>query len=347
MAKYDYRGAIHCHSDFSDGKASFDEIAAAANEAGLDFVMTTDHDTLKPRDQGHDGWKDSTLFIVGAEITPEKNHLIVFGDGKLKGVTTLHKKQPQEVLDEVSKQGWLSFLAHPDHQGTKRFDIPSYSWEAWDAKGFTGMGIWDFMTDWQSKLDRDDVTVDVYNNFAQFLAGPRPETLKRWDEMNKTGKVVGIGELDNHAKEYKFEDETLKVFPFDVAFRTVLNHVLLNDPLHKDPAKAAAQILDAVKHGRLYISFDHAADPTEFSFEIDDGEQVAGMGDEFPLTESAEVFVSLPEDGLISILRDGQTVLEEQGNEAVLEITEPGVYRVEVLRNELMWIVSNPIFVKS
>jgi len=157
---------------------------------------------------------------------------------------------------------------------------------------------------------------------------------------------VGIGELDNHQKRYRFEGQELEVFPHGVAFRTVLNHVLLREPLERDPAKARAQILDAVRRGSLYISFDHSADPTEFSFEIDDGERVAGMGEEFPLEESAEAFVTLPEDGLISVLRDGQTVLETEGNEAVVEITEPGVYRVEVLHNELAWILSNPIRVK-
>ena len=53
MAKYDYRGVIHCHSTYSfDGKGDMEEIGKAANDAGLDFVMMTDHDTMEPVQKG-------------------------------------------------------------------------------------------------------------------------------------------------------------------------------------------------------------------------------------------------------------------------------------------------------
>ena len=85
MAKYDYRGAIHCHSTYSfDGKGDMDEIGKAANDAGLDFVMMTDHDTMEPVKKGENKWRESALMICGAELTPRNNHYIVFGDGVLK-----------------------------------------------------------------------------------------------------------------------------------------------------------------------------------------------------------------------------------------------------------------------
>ena len=68
-------------------------------------------------------------------------------------------------------------------------------------------------------------------------------------------------------------------------------------------------------------------------------------GGSFPLAETAEVIVTLPEEGIINVLRDGESIFEETGNEAVVEIAEPGVYRVEVIKNDMMWIVSNPITV--
>ena len=347
MADYDYRGAIHCHSKYSDGTGTFDEIAAAANDAGLDFVMMTDHETLKPRKDGHVGWKDSTLFIVGAEITPKNNHYIVFGDKDLKGVSKLREKEPQAIIDEVKKQGWMGFIAHPDHQGTEKFEVPSYKWEAWDAEGFTGMGIWDLMTDWQAQLDRDDLTPDLYHKFSEYLTGPRAETIERWDQLLQKGKVVGIGEIDNHNIEREYEGEKYNIFPYELAFKTITNHILLDGPLSKDAKEAEKQILDTIRHGRMYVSFDFDADPTEFSFEVDNNDgQVGKMGDEIPFVEGTEVVVSLPEDGLINILRDGTSLHEEQANEALIEVDQPGVYRVEVIRNELVWIMSNAIWVK-
>ena len=308
--------------------------------------MMTDHDTLKPRDDGHEGWKGSVLFIIGAEITPPKNHYIVFGDKKLRNVAKMKTKSPQECIDAVNKQGWLGFIAHPDHTGTSRFDVPAYPWEAWDAKGFTGMGVWDLMTDWLAQLDRDDVNIKLYEEFASFLTGPKAETLERWDKLNQEGKVVGIGEIDNHRAEREFEGNKLQIFPYDVAFRTVTNHVLLDAPLPKDPGEAQAKILAALQNGHSYVSFDFWDDPTEFTFEIDEGDTSASMGEEITLHDTAEVIVSLPDTGLINVLRDGKSVGEVEDNEAVIEINEPGVYRVEVMRNGLTWILSNPIHVK-
>jgi len=45
---YESVGALHLHSDFSDGALSITEIARIAEEADLDFLMFTDHNTLKP-----------------------------------------------------------------------------------------------------------------------------------------------------------------------------------------------------------------------------------------------------------------------------------------------------------
>ncbi|HYF01228.1 MAG TPA: CehA/McbA family metallohydrolase [Planctomycetota bacterium] len=347
MAKYDYKGVIHCHSTYSDGTGSMEEIAKAANEVGLDFVMMTDHDQMKPVKDGWERWHDSALIICGTEITPATNHYIAFGDKPLKDVEKLKALPPQEIINAVGAQDWFGFIAHPDHLGTRKFEIPSYRWDAWEATGYTGMGIWDLMTDWQAQLDRDDLSMEMYTEFEDWLTGPRIETLKRWDELNAKRKVVGIGEIDNHRYRKEYNGQTLEIFPYETAFKTICNHVLLDEPLEKDYKKAKKQILKAVRHGSLYISFDWWDDPTEFSFEIDNGEKVAGMGDEITLGEKTELVATFPQEGLLNVYCNGQSVLEEEGDEILLDISEPGTYRVEAMRNDIVWILSNAIYVKA
>ena len=346
MARYDYRGVIHCHTTYSDGTGTMEEVMKAANETGLDFVMMTDHDTMKPVDDGQEKWHGSSLLICGTEITPNSNHFIVFGENRLQDVERLRLKTPQEYVDAVNAQGWFGFIAHPDHTGTKRFEIPSYRWLDWDVKGITGLGLWDLMTDWQSQLDRDELSPDIYTDFASWLTGPRQETIERWDKLCGKGKVVGIGEIDNHNYVKEVNGKTYHVFPYETAFRTITNHILLEKPLEKDYAKAKTQILSAVRHGSLYISFDLWDDPTDFSFEVDNGDSVAGMGDEIQLgEEKTELVAMLPEVAIINIFRDGDSIHEEEADEVLLEISEPGVYRLEAMRNDLTWILSNPIWV--
>ena len=345
MAKYDYRGAIHCHSTYSfDGKGDMDEIGKAANDAGLDFVMMTDHDTMEPVKKGENKWRESALIICGAELTPRNNHYIAFGDGTLKDAEKLKEKSPQEIIDAVNKADWFGFIAHPDHLGTKKFDVPSYKWEDWNVTGYTGMSVWDLMTDWQSQLDRDDVSMEAYTEFESWLSGPRIESLNRWDELNKKGKVVGIGEIDNHKWPREYEGKTLEIFPYEKAFRTICNHVLLDKPLERDYDKARKQILDAIRHGNVYVSFDWWDDPTEFFFEIDNEVEVAGMGDTIALgDEKTELVASFPKEALLNVYRDGESILEEEADEILIEIDQPGVYRVEAMRNDIVWILSNPI----
>ena len=45
-------GAIHMHSVFSDGSGEVEEIARYAEEVGLDYLILTDHNTLRALKEG-------------------------------------------------------------------------------------------------------------------------------------------------------------------------------------------------------------------------------------------------------------------------------------------------------
>jgi hypothetical protein len=347
MYHYDYKGAIHIHSTYSDGKGEVKEIMDCANDVGLDFVILTDHDNLKALDEGLERWYGSSLLIVGTEISPRYNHYIAFGNGRLSNVEFLRNKKPQEFIDEISREGWLGFISHPDHEGTKRFEIESYKWLDWEVERFQGYCLWDLMSDWQEKLDRDELSMDIYHNFINYLSGPKGITMARWDEFNQKRKVIGIGELDNHRSERDYQGEKIIAFPYETGFKTILNHVLLENALDKDPNKAKAQILEAISKGRLYISFDWWDDPTEFSFQIEDDEKLLFIGDEGVFKGNAELIVSLPLKAYLTIFLNGRAIKEEEGDELIMKVDSPGVYRIEAYRNDLVWVISNPIYLRS
>ena len=58
-----WRGAIHVHSSVSDGAAGIDKIMAAAAEAGVDFLILSDHNPLGPRERPRPGWYGDVLLI--------------------------------------------------------------------------------------------------------------------------------------------------------------------------------------------------------------------------------------------------------------------------------------------
>lgn len=346
MDRYDYKGALHVHSTYSDGNGDVKEIMAGANAAGLDFVVLTDHDQLDP--QKHEGWHNSTLLIVGSEITPPENHMLVVGNGPLDGIGDLKKRLPQEYIDAASKQDWLSFIAHPNYVGSKKFGSGTYRWVDWGVSGFTGMSVWHLIDDWLRQLDREDITAaQVYDGFPKTLAGPDKEMLRKWDDLCQQRKVVAIGELDNHKMTRRYDDREFVVFPYETAFRSITNHLLLKTALSKDAKKAKAQVLEALRAGSLYISMDWENDPTDFTFYIDHLDENYYIGDELVLEDDADANVVLPDEADITLLRNSEPIREERGFEMVLPIDTPGVYRVEVRREGQPWIFSNPIYVKK
>jgi len=351
MELIDHAGVIHLHSAYSfDGRAPLPAIIAAARKNGLAFLLLTDHATLKARDDGFEGWQDGVLIVVGEEIAPRFNHYLAFG--LKEAVSTPNETAeipPQVYIDRVRDLGGMGFIAHPDHEGTELFHVKHYPWTDWRVAGYTGLGIWDFMTDWQSSLTGRLRALISYAFPAYFLRGPSPQTLARWDVLTQERRVVGIGELDNHDSPKRFGGMTLSVFPFRRAFNLIRTHVLTERPFSANSGDDIAALLDALQRGRAYVSLDHYRPATGFSLLVKEKDRCATLGDEFPLERSAEISIRVPHRAHIRVLRNGALFHETTGTELSLPIDEPGVYRAEaylsVLGRHRPWIFSNPVYV--
>ena len=185
----------------------------------------------RQEDEGLEGWHDGTLLIVGEEIAPRFNHYLAF---QLRNRSQPLKDSPdippQAYIDRVQSQGGMGFIAHPDHEGTPLFHVKHYPWTDWSVTGYTGLGIWDFMTDWQNSLSGHLRAILSYAFPAFFLRGPSAKTLDRWDRLTQERRVVGIGELDNHDTLKRILGFNLSVFPFARVFRLIRTHVLTESP---------------------------------------------------------------------------------------------------------------------
>ncbi|MDA8124439.1 MAG: hypothetical protein M0009_04520 [Deltaproteobacteria bacterium] len=342
----DLAGVIHLHSQYSfDGRAKMAEIIAAANGCGCDFLMLTDHSTLQARQEGWEGWHNGTLLMVGEEIAPRFNHYLAFGLPEAIGAVD---RSPQECIDRVREGGGIGFIAHPDHEGTALFHVKPYPWTAWSVAGYTGLGIWDFMTDWQKGLTGYLTAIASYVCPALFLRGPSAVTLARWDELTQKRPVVGIGELDNHDTPMPVAGLTFSVFSFARVLRLIRTHLLV-DPLTGNAEKDKALLFDALKRGRAYVALDYFRSAKGFSVILTEGERSATMGDEFHLRREAMLQVVLPHRARIRVIRNGAFFRQGEGKTLSAAIDKPGVYRVEgackVFGRYRPWIFSNPVYV--
>jgi hypothetical protein len=351
MNLYDYTGVIHLHSAYSfDGHVKLDEIIEAAKENGIDFLMLTDHDNLKARDDGWEGWQGKVLLIVGQEIAPRFNHYLCFNINKqiispedALGISS------QKYIDAVNKSGGFGFIAHPDHEGTKTFHVKHYPWIDWSVDGYTGISIWDFMTDWQSSLKGYMPSLLSFLFPAFFLRGPRDVTLARWDSLNQKRKIVGIGELDNHATVKRVGGFRIEALPFERAFKFVRTHICTKEPLSGDGKKDIALLLNSLLYGSCYAAMEYFEKADGFYFSIIKNDQQYFMGDSLSLTNNSHLEVKLPSSAAIRVIRNGTVWADKIQKNLSLTVTESGIYRIEAYVKACgkyrPWIFSNHIFV--
>ncbi len=336
---HEYVGSIHVHSNYSDGLRPIPEIAGIAAQVGLDFLLFADHMTLDPLKAELERWYGSTLAIIGYEINdPDNcNHYLAYG---LKEILQPGLSAPEYVRG-VREAGGIGFIAHPDEKRTAIPEIPPYPWTAWEAEGYDGIEIWNHSSEWLERITH----TNKYFRFLhplKYLEGPEPETLERWDRLNRTSPMPGIGGADAHAYPYRIGPITVYIFRYKVLFRGIRTHVLLHEPILHDPTSAREQALGALKAARCFITNYRWGDARGFRFEAESEHIRYVMGDTIR-AESADFCVRTPLPGMITLLKDGAVVAKAKGDRLYLRVVETGAYRIEVRRKGRPWIYSNHI----
>lgn len=112
-----YRGDSHLHTVYSDGRRTPDELVAAARAAGLDFIVSTEHNTTSAHLMWGDHATDDLLIVNGEEITTRSGHWAAIGLPVGKWIDWRYRaNDPQDFrtfVDEVHANGGLVTAAHP------------------------------------------------------------------------------------------------------------------------------------------------------------------------------------------------------------------------------------------
>jgi hypothetical protein len=351
MFDHEYVGNLHVHSLYSDGAATIKEIAVSAGKAGLDFVCINDHahmsNALHLEEEGYYG---SVLLLVGAEIGIRYHHYLAFD---LKTPVIENEQDPQQVIDEVNRQGAFGFIAHPFEKGMPFLEKSVvYTWNDLSVTGFSGVCIWNFTSRWKERIKTAFHGLFCISFKSRTLQGPSEETLHFWDRVCRERKVIGIGGSDAHGSFVKLGPFRLIPFTYDFLLKTINIHILLNRRMSKDFAAAKEEVYGAMKAGRLFVAHDGLAPAKGFRFDFssEEGSQLF-MGEEGPIGKGGTLVVETPRYSEIRLIREGQEVRTWRGKEAVYSVRDKGVYRVEVyLRVNLFgwrpWIFSNPIYLR-
>ncbi len=115
------RGAYHVHTSHSDGRGTLDEVARAAREAGLSFVVVTDHNVMSPEEQGY---RDGVLVVQGSEVSAPYGHVVALGTSRALD----REERRKDTLGTIRLLGGRAALAHPFH--------PRRPFTRWDRADF-------------------------------------------------------------------------------------------------------------------------------------------------------------------------------------------------------------------
>lgn len=347
--RHEVSGVIHCHSTYSDGMEPVPTIAEAANRAGLSFLLMTDHDTLAPLHELGEQWVNDTLLLFGVEVTPRHNHYLAYG---VSQAISPHLP-PAAYTAAVAEQGGIGFLAHPYEYGSPHLGQNSYSWEDWSVRTFTGMEIWNYFSEWISACRDPWSTAQSLVWWKRAVRAPYPETLARWDELGRQRRVVGIGGLDAHGFKVSLLGQKMTIHPYLRAFRSIRTHLMLPRPFTREVRSDRLLVMEALREGACFFANHEEGDPTGFRFSGWREDAWVEMGQEVTTERPGELFLSarIPyvhhRKPLMRILKDGQPIAETQDCDLQAWDQGPGVYRVEVWRNNRGWIFSNPIYVRG
>ncbi len=335
-----YLGAIHIHSNYSDGTGNIDSISKAAKKAGLSWIIITDHNNFDIEE----GFYNDVCVIKGEEISPDNaNHYIALGiKSYIPPASNITK-----TIEEVHKQNGFGFAAHPDESDFRKNSFPPIKWLDKNIIP-DGVEIWNWFSAWGDKFNDRNIFNIIYSYLFKhkLVREPARKTLEWWDLLNKNSNeiVPAISGVDAHALKIQKYLIPVTVFPYKTLFKTVTNVLFLTTPLSNNFATAKEQILRALKDGRnMIINKKNCKNIPVIN--IENRDEAVTCGETIKIDNQTYINIELPRTASIKILCDGLELYNLIAKTYKQLLNQTGKYRVEINVNGKGLAYTNPILV--
>lgn len=239
-------GVVHVHHAPShDTDAPFEDVLAAAREAGLDFVVLTEH-----AERGATGplpaaeraglhaeeGRRPVLVLVGVEIGTDDGHLLALDVPELPRPADASGRS---AIAAIHAQGGFAVVPHPFSSG---------GWSDWQAEfdglevhnnseAFRALGLGLPFAVLRSLADREGA-------LRGMLRRPTRE-LARWEELLATRRVIGFSGADAHQN---VSLAGIQLDPYAAMFGAVQT-ICPDTPLEE------RALWDALRTGRCFIRY--------------------------------------------------------------------------------------------
>ncbi|MFZ1080572.1 MAG: hypothetical protein WAO19_01450 [Candidatus Kryptoniota bacterium] len=357
---HEYSGVVHVHTQYSDGSDSYQQIGRMCDSLGIHFAIITDYNTVQPMIDNLAGRFGMSLIVPAVEISTngKHGHFLVIGDSiplvPQGGVTS-----DSVFHDALAKESMVipTHMFHP--RGT-------LDWDNWNTENFTGIELYNFDESWRNSLTFFGINkvIGAYVAYGfqeealNYLLEYPGEEMKKFDELNMSRKVVGIGSLDARSN-VKFGKNFYWHFPsyqslFDLVQTVIVTKEQFNGLYHHD----RELLLNAVRKGNMFVSFCGLEQARGFLFTATSDTDEVVMGDSLKVEKSAHLHIVMPDSSGVEtqIVWNGKIIASYDNASSIdFPVMHPGEYRVQAFQKRVMlplfmkrsfpWILSNPIYI--
>jgi hypothetical protein len=329
----------HVHSSMSDGLQSPEEIALQARDSGVSLVLLTDHGAPNRASSSFREIVEGVTIVGGSEASLPDGRLTFFGAQDVPGYRL--SSFPPDAIDDARDWGAFSVLAYPDD--------PRYRWRYWNKDLRPGgIEVLNLFTSLRSGSWAEQLQLAVYYPFSHYyflkrIAVPA-ESLTHWDNLLQRERIWGFVASDAHGGFHVTPLLSIKLPSYADTFSFA--GMGIDKKYESDPEAA-------IRSGDFFNCIRGAGEPGKFEFFAHHEARDFPSGSDVPLGSRLHVEVRAGRQAVRLVLKkDGAAVRENAGEHLDLENAPTGVYRVEVflvkhplLRENVPWILSNPIFV--
>ena len=202
------KGDLHMHTLFSDGHFTLDELVTKAQDRGLDFIFSTEHNTYSANlTWGRHATKD-LLVGRGIEVTTQFGHWNALGLLPEQYIDPIvhDRKKPDESLlagvDEVHAQNGLAIINHP------YAECKCCSWDFSFHDNMDAIEVWN--GPWR-RHPKDESNV---------------QAVEKWDALLREGKVFAAsGGSDIHEDKFEIAEPCTRVLAEENSTECILRNI--------------------------------------------------------------------------------------------------------------------------
>jgi hypothetical protein len=329
----------HVHSNMSDGLQSPEEIALQARAAGVSLVLLTDHGRPNVASSNFRKTIAGVTVVGGSEATLPEGHFTFFGARQAPGFRV--SSFPPEAMEDARSWGAFPVLAYPD-------DF-RFGWHYWNADLRPGgIEILNLFTSLRRTSLASRFLLAIYYPFSRYyflktLSFPS-ESMAHWDNFLQRDRTWAFVASDAHGGFHITKFLPIKVPSYADTFSFVA--LGIDRRYSRDPEAA-------IRSGNFFNCIRGAAEPEKFEFSAQNGTQSFPTGSNAPGQSDLHVEVKSENQAIrLMLKKDGTEIRETVADHLDLLNAPAGVYRVEayllhhpLLRADVPWIISNPIFV--